>query len=93
MVNIEGLKDFASIDPNAADATLKLCMDAAVKWLTAAGVSPRNDDASYDLAVYRLATHYYDTRGNQEADRDNVPPTVISLMHQLRSMPETAVVE
>jgi len=87
-VTIDGLKGFAATDPNVADTTLQLCMDAAICWLNAAGVKPRDSDASYDLAVYRLATHYYDTRGNQEAGKDDVPPTVMSLMHQLRSEPE-----
>ena len=85
---LNGLKDFAGTDPNVADTTLQLCMDAAICWLSAAGVAPRTGDAAYDLAIYRLATHYYDTRGNQEAARDDVPPTVMSLMHQLRSEPE-----
>jgi len=85
---LDGLKSFAGIDPNVADTTLQLCMDAAICWLIAAGVKPKTGNAGYDLAVYRLATHYYDTRGNQEVARDDVPPTVMSLMHQLRSEPE-----
>ena len=84
MATIEGLMDFGGMDNSP---TLELMLEAAKSWLADAGVSPRENYSSYDLAVYRLATHYYDTRGNQEADRDLVPPTVISLMHQLRSAP------
>lgn len=87
-VTIDGLKDFGGHSASTANTTtLELCMQAAVDWLAAAGVSARSNSSAYDLAVYRLATHYYDTRGNQEADRDAVPPTVVSLMHQLRSAP------
>ncbi|MEG1358375.1 MAG: head-tail connector protein [Clostridia bacterium] len=87
--DLEMLRLFGGYDPDVEDAVLELSLEAARQWLADAGATePATGNATYKLALYRLATHFYDTRGNTDAVRDAVPPTVFGIMHQVRSTPK-----
>lgn len=87
MLTLEAAKRFASLDPDSDDTVIQLCMDAAIKWFEDAGVPRGTNAKTYELGVYRLASHYYDNRGTTDQAADLVPPTVFSVMHQLRNDP------
>lgn len=87
MLSLETLKRFAALDPDADDTVIQLCMDAAIKWFEDAGVPSGTVAKTYELGVYRLASHFYDNRGNTDQAADLVPPTVFSVIHQLRNAP------
>ncbi len=87
MADITGFKRYACLDPDTDDVLPKLCLEAAIEWAADADVPKREDSAKYDLMVYCLATHMHEARGNVEAALATIPPTVFSILHQLRNTP------
>lgn len=88
MPNLQHLMRYANVTQDTDTGLLGDCMEAAQVWLENAGVARMTDNRLYDMAVYMLATHYYDNRGVvAENGTDHVPLGVFSIMHQLRSTP------
>ncbi|MDL2317666.1 head-tail connector protein [Eubacteriales bacterium OttesenSCG-928-A19] len=95
MPDITELRRYAAIDPDDPGELLEACMESAQLWLEGAGVPRMEKNRLYDMAVYMLATHYYDRRGAIYEDNrgsvskssEHVPFGVMSIMHQLRTMP------
>ena len=85
MPDINTLARYAAANSSTDTELLSRCMEAAQTWLQNAGVARRTDDQLYDLAVYMLATHYFDNRGvAAEGSTAEIPMGVMSIMHQLR---------
>lgn len=64
MASLEGFKEYAVLGGDLSDGELQLALDAAKGYFKNAGVDePEEDNALYDLGVYRLATFYTDNRG------------------------------
>ena len=89
MASLDGLKRYASAHDETDAALLGECMLAAMRALESAGVNQREGDALYDLAVYQLATHYYDNRGVmvENGSPAQIPLGLQGIVHQLRYEP------
>lgn len=90
MADIGGLRRYIGGDPDMPEdevTNLKLFLAAALNWWRNAGVEePVGDSDLYDLGVYMLAAHWYNTRGATTAtDLKDVPHSVYSIKHQLSS--------
>lgn len=88
MADIKGLRRYIGADPDMPEdevTNLKLFLAAAVNWWLNAGVDgPEDDTELYDLGVYMLAAHWYNTRGATSAtDLKDVPHGIYSIKHQL----------
>lgn len=59
------LKEYLRIDTDAEDTLLMSMQDAAVDYLSAAGI-PQQDTERYKLAVKGLVLHFYDHRDDSE---------------------------
>lgn len=87
MVNTEAFRQHAVIDGDASEAQLTLYLEAAQQYMKNAGVAkPTVDDALYELAVYQLATYYYDNRGPAPVGVVNQVPVqgLQGIIHQLK---------
>lgn len=88
MPKIDTLRRYVAATPDTDDELLADCMEAAQVWLENAGVARMEDNRLYDMAVYQLATHFFDNRGVvAEGGVNEVPLGVFSIMHQLRNAP------
>ena len=75
------------IDDDVDDATVSLYLEAAQQYMKNAGVpEPKPGDVLYDLAVYQLATYYYDNRGPAPVGPMRQVPVqgLQGIIHQLR---------
>lgn len=85
MPDVTMLARYAAANVSTDSELLELCMKSAQEWLANAGVPRRQDDQLYDLAVYMLATHYFDNRGViADGNTTEIPMGVMSIVHQLR---------
>lgn len=86
MPTASGLAEYCNgADPN--DATLKLCLDAAVEYFTDAGVPvPTEPSAKYTLGIYMLAGTWFNARGTLAIGQVPAPleRTVQAIILQLR---------
>ena len=86
MPTAKGLADYCNgVDEN--DATLKLCLDAAVEYFKNAGVpTPLESSATYDLGIYMLAGTWFNARGTLAIGQVPAPleRTVQAIILQLR---------
>lgn len=91
MADLNGLKRYAAVNDETDEALLEDTMYAAIRALEAAGVAERIDDKLYDLAVYQLATHYFDHRGvvQENGSSQQIPLGLQGIVHQLRYEPGT----
>ena len=93
MADVSGLREHAVLDGDVTNAQLELYLNAAMGYLKGAGVvEPSGSEAGaspleadlYDLAVYQVATHYYEQRG---LIGQSVAPEVFGvqgIIHQLQ---------
>ena len=71
MANLNGLRGYAVIGAEESDTELNLYLEAAMAYAANAGVpEPDDDDALYDLLVYRIATFYHDHKAFPEQGKD-----------------------
>ena len=89
MANINDLRRYAGVLPDGDTTTLAACMAAAEIYLQNAGVGAERmqDDPLYDIAVYMLATHFFDQRGLVDTSTGKaaeIPYGVTVLINQLR---------
>lgn len=91
MPDIIGLRLYSHASPATNDEELTLYLEAAKTWLLNAGVPILDGNALYTLAVYMLATHWMDNKGvvAESNNATHTPLGVLSIMHQLRSTPES----
>lgn len=86
MANLAGFRSYAVIGSEETDAELTLCLEAAKAYAKNAGVAePEDDDALYDLLVYRLAMVWHDNRGFPEHGNDAPFVGCNGLILQLRN--------
>ena len=83
MADLAGLRTYA-VEGDLTDADYQLALDAAKGYLANGGVTEREDDALYDLGVYRLATYYLDNRA-PGGDVSHVPYGIQGIILQLRA--------
>lgn len=86
MVSADTLKEYGyGDDGNWQSNMADICIGAAVKYMSRAGVQPRTNDAEYDLAILMLASHWYDNRGVQAVGTitPEIAKGVQSIIHQL----------
>lgn len=91
MLDVGGLRRYSHEPPETTDEDLALYLEAAQIWLDNAGVPRLTGNALYVLCVYMLATHWLDNKGvvADTGSTDHTPLGVFSIMHQLRSTPES----
>lgn len=89
--DIKGLRIYSHATPETTDEELTLYLEAAKIWLSNAGVPALTGNALYTLAAYMLATHWLDNKGviAEAGNIEHTPLGVFSIMHQLRSTPES----
>lgn len=89
MADLNGLKRYAAVNDETDEALLTETMQAAIRALEAAGVAERFGDSLYDLAVYQLATHWFDRRGvvMENGAAMQIPLGLQGIVHQLRYEP------
>lgn len=91
MADIKSLRRYIGADPDMPEdevTNLRLFLTAAISWWLNAGVEESEDDTElYDLGVYMLAAHWYNTRGATSAiDLKDVPHGIYSIKHQLEKL-------
>ena len=86
MASLEGFKEYAVASGDLGDGELLLSLNAAKAYFKNAGVAePEEENALYDLGVYRLATYYADHRGPSANDGpDTLPYGIQGIIIQLR---------
>lgn len=91
MPDVTGLRRYSHATPDTTDEDLTLYLEGAKIWLSNAGVPALDGNALYTLAVYMLATHWMDNKGviAEAGNVEHTPLGVFSIMHQLRSTPES----
>lgn len=85
---LDMVRRFAGADPEADDAVLTMCYNAAVAWYKQAGVEEDPENELYLFWTANLAAWMYDNRGNAEATAA-VPIYIVTSVHQLRKPGET----
>lgn len=65
-VTLEEVKAYLRVDVEEDDALIQSLMEAAAGYLAAAGI-PDSPDSRYVLAVKGLVLHWYDHRGEANA--------------------------
>lgn len=84
MPSIDVLRRYAVVDPSDDSGVIDLCMAAAEVYIQgAAGSACDTGSPLYDLAVYDLATYYYDHRGDGSMADVEAPPSVRSIIRHL----------
>lgn len=91
MADIKGLRCYVGADPDMPEdevTILRLFLAASISWWLNAGVEePEDDPELYDLGVYMLAGHWYNTRGATSATGlKDVPHGIYSIKHQLETL-------
>lgn len=86
MASLSEFKEYAVIDGDANGTAARIAFDGAVAWLKNAGVPEMDDDAAYDLAVYRLATMYFENRAGTPMPKgiEDLPYGVQGIVLQLK---------
>ena len=82
---LEKLKSYDKIEHEADDELLLLVLDAAMETLKDSGVPDGKCSALYQLAVIRLALHYYEHREELESAMQTVPMGMNWMVEHLRS--------
>jgi len=94
-VLLSELKEYVGLPPDASDAMLKKCLEAAKIKANTAGIlaEDHTDDPHYDLFIYGLAGYLYDNRsmahvgsnpnraGDDAATRDMINAFVLELRY------------
>ena len=86
MASLSGLKTYGGVDlGDVTDAELSMCLEAAIAYCANSGVAEMDDDALYDLLVYRLATFYQIHKGFPDNGRDADMVGITGMILQLRT--------
>lgn len=86
MASLAGFRSYAVIGSEETDAELSLCLQAAMAYAENAGVpEPEDDNALYDMLVYRLAMFWHDNRGFPDKGNDALFVGCTGLILQLRN--------
>ena len=81
---LETCKRYMRVDGADDDEIITALMEAAVAYLTDAGIDAAHAPQSlYDLAVWALTLHYYDHRADVSTDKD-FPPALRPVINQLK---------
>lgn len=74
------------LEDEPEDPVFEVCYDAAIQYMTGAGVPPMADNALYDLGVYMLTETWYDARGTMAIGQVPAPlhRSLQSIILQLR---------
>ena len=85
MADLAGFRAHAVIGDEETNAELNLYLEASKAYAAGAGVpEPDDDDALYDLMIYRLATFYHDHKAFPEQGKDAEYVGVNGMIIQLR---------
>lgn len=84
MVDVKDVKSFGKIEYDGDDENVGRCLDSAIEFLKASGVPQQDNNKLYDMAVLRMALHFYENREELSNFRQ-IPLGINTMIEQLRN--------
>lgn len=84
---LEAAKRYMRVDGTDDDETVSVLCEAAETYLNNAGITPKPENALYNMAVYSLALYYFDHRDAVSGEA-SFPAGLRPVVNQLKLMEE-----